>query len=421
MAQTDQEKLNALKLIIKRGLAPYISEGISSAINNSVQLAFDNGLGDDTETEQIQLKAISKEDQTISTGLEGTVVIPEIIQETNGITSVDGVFTIAKAGFYRAQLQLNFDTGNNTGVETWAEFLNGESWVLLPDSGNVFETGNVSEGNFNIETTLSLNITEAFKLRVKAKVVSGSAILNTSVLSNGVVVPSMTTIIYKINPVVVGISIETNNLTEDLHVGSEADGNSTKFEPDGTVVSEGEAMAWDEISQSFVGKNIYINQGRIDYDYDNLTVNYTTTARYPDEFAGSVKQMAHRRASNTNIRPHVHWMQNSDNNPNILIEYRAYNNGEVAPAWTQKALSQADNLFPFTDVGQQQITEFNIPASVGESLGLSGTFEVKIYRDSQNASNLFPSADTYSGDWEVKYYDIHILVNMFGSRDEFAK
>jgi len=179
---------------------------------------------------------------------------------------------------------------------------------------------------------------------------------------------------------------------------------------------------WDEVSQSFVGQNIFAVQGRIDYNYTDLTLDYSTTARYPNEPVGVVIQIPHRRKNNSEIRPHVHWMQNSDNNPNILIAYRAYNNGEVAPvSWTLKALTNADNLFPFTVAGQQQITEFNLPTAVGESLGLSGTFEVKIYRDSQDESELFGGADSYSGNWEVKYYDMHFIVDSDGSRQEFEK
>lgn len=199
-------------------------------------------------------------------------------------------------------------------------------------------------------------------------------------------------------------------------------GNYTEIEDDGTIVTYGEGTTWNEISQSFVGQNIYVNQGRIDYNYDELSLDYTTTARYPNEFAGSVKQMPHERANNTNIRPHIHWIQNQNVMPNILIEYRAYNNGQEVPAvWVQKALTSADNLFTYTSGDIQQITEFDLPASVGESLGLSGTFEAKIYRDSQNTSGLFAGADAYTGSLSLKYYDIHYVVDMSGSREEFTK
>ena len=150
-------------------------------------------------------------------------------------------------------------------------------------------------------------------------------------------------------------------------------------------------------------------------------MDYTNTARYPDEFTGAVTQFPHRRALNTEVRPHLHWIQNSADQPNILIQYRTCNNGDVYSSWTLKALTASDNVFPFNSVGQQQITEFNLPASVGENLNISGTFECKIYRDTDNSSGLFTAADAYVGNLSLKYYDIHFLVDMFGSREEFVK
>lgn len=181
-------------------------------------------------------------------------------------------------------------------------------------------------------------------------------------------------------------------------------------------------IVWDEVSTSMVGNNLFEVQGRIDYNFADLTVDYNTNARYNNEFVGNVKQMPHKRKDMSEIRPHIHWVQNSDNTPNILIEYRAYNNGEQIPnVWQLKALTSADNKLAFAGVGTCQITEFNLPTTVGEALNISGTFECKIYRDSANASGLFAGADSYSGVFSIKYYDIHFQIDQMGSRDEFVK
>lgn len=206
-----------------------------------------------------------------------------------------------------------------------------------------------------------------------------------------------------------------------IEVGDISNGDSFEVEDDGTWVNNGDSTTWDEISQSFVGQNIYQNAGRIDYNYTDLTLDFNTNARYPNEPAGIVVQALHSRKPDSDIRPHIHWMQNSDNNPNILIEYRMYNDGEAPGSWIQKALTSNDNIFPFEESGQQQITEFNLPEGHGVNLGLSFTIDVKIYRDSQNNSGLFTSADSYSGIWSAKYYDIHFEKDMNGSREEFVK
>ena len=216
-------------------------------------------------------------------------------------------------------------------------------------------------------------------------------------------------------------AIPTDPQFNSLKVGNIAGGNYYDIEPDGTWVSKGSATMWDEISNSFVGNNIFENAGRIDYNYTELTLDFNTNARYPNEPAGIVTQVSHARKNGSDIRPHIHWMQNSNNNPNILIEYRLYNINEVPPAWTLKALTPSDNKFPFTQAGQQQLTEFNLPAGHGVSLGLSFTVDMKIYRDSSNASGLFSGSDSYSGIWSAKYYDIHIERDMNGSHEEFVK
>lgn len=178
---------------------------------------------------------------------------------------------------------------------------------------------------------------------------------------------------------------------------------------------------WDEISQSFVGRNIFVVAGRVDYNYTELTLDFSTTARYPNEPVGIVIQCLHARKEDSDIRPHIHWVQNSDNNPNILVEYRWCNNGGTSSAWTLKALTAADNMFAWSGVGMQQITEFNLSAGHGVGWGLSATFECKIYRDSQNTSTLFSGVDNYSGAWNAKYYDIHLEMDSGGSRQEFVK
>ena len=220
-------------------------------------------------------------------------------------------------------------------------------------------------------------------------------------------------------------NISGGSLTEPeydgIKVGDVSGGNYFEVEADGTDIRHGDATVWDEASQSFVGQNIFIVAGRVDYNFTELTLDFAANARYPEEPVGIVIQAMHARKTGSDIRPHIHWMQNSDANPNILAEYRMYNTNDVPPAWTLKALTAADNVFSFGGVGAQQITEFNLPAGHGAGFGLSFTMDLKIYRDSANTSGLFAGADTYVGAWNAKYYDIHFEKDMDGSRQEFVK
>jgi hypothetical protein len=212
-----------------------------------------------------------------------------------------------------------------------------------------------------------------------------------------------------------------NPIFNTSKTGDVPGGDYLEVELDGTWVNHGEGTTWDEVSKSFVGNSLFSPAGRVDYNFTELTLDYATNARYPDEPVGVVNQILHARKTDSDIRPHIHWMQNSNNNPNILVEYRMYNVNDVPPAWTLKALTASDNKFSFNGIGSQQITEFNLPAGNGVGLGLSFTIDVKIYRDSANTSGLFSGSDTYAGVWNAKYYDVHLEMDMRGSRLEFTK
>lgn len=206
-------------------------------------------------------------------------------------------------------------------------------------------------------------------------------------------------------------------------VGDVASGNYTEIEPDGTVVAKGDATTWDEISHPLFAARLDTSSGRIDYNFDELTVDFADNARYDDEPANVVIQAPHSWKLGGGVRPHIHWIQTLDAIPNILIAYRAYNNNELVPAsFTLKALTSDDVVFTYPGSGSfQQIIEFNLDHSVFQDLNISFTFDCKIYRDSANASGLFSGVDIYSGVWSAKYYDIHWEKDTNGSREEFVK
>lgn len=213
------------------------------------------------------------------------------------------------------------------------------------------------------------------------------------------------------------------NERPSLKVGDVAGGDYFEIETDGTDVRKGDATTWDEISQSAIAANLFSVAGRIDYNYTELTIDFSDSARYPNEPLGVVIQSPHAREAGSDVRPHIHWIQNSSDMPNILVAYRLYNNNQAVPgSWTLKALKATDNAFTYPGSGNiQQITSFNLPSGTFANMGLSFTFDCKIYRDTANASTLFAGADGYSGNWSLKYYDIHFEKDMTGSRQEFIK
>jgi hypothetical protein len=209
----------------------------------------------------------------------------------------------------------------------------------------------------------------------------------------------------------------------NLKVGDIINGDYFEIEDDGTDVRKGDATTWDEVSRTFVGQSLYSPAGRIDYNFIELTVDYASNALYPSDFTGLVVQAMHARKPGSDIRPHIHWIQNQGAMPNLLVGYRFYDNGAPVPgSWTLKALTASDNAFTYPGSGSiQQVTEFNLAPGTFSGMGLSFTFDCKVYRDTTNVSTLFTGADAYSGVWAAKYYDIHFEKDMTGSREEFVK
>lgn len=219
-----------------------------------------------------------------------------------------------------------------------------------------------------------------------------------------------------------GEPLPTNPDFDSMRVGDIAGGNYTQVGTDGVLQTFGASTLWDEIASPAIGRNIDTSTGRIDFNYDELTVDFASNARYPDEPIANIIQSLHSRVEGSDIRPHIHWMQNQSAQPNILVEYRFINNGESPTAWTPLVLDSGKNIYVYPGSGTiLQITEFNLPPGHGSTLGLSGTFEYRMFRDTSNASGLFSGSDTYSGDWSVKYLDTHLEIDQDGSREEFTK
>ena len=175
--------------------------------------------------------------------------------------------------------------------------------------------------------------------------------------------------------------------------------------------------AWTDLRFSLDAARLDISSGRLDYDFANCGVIAQETARYPDEPMCIVAQFPHCKKLGTDINPHIHWIQNQDKVPNLLLEYRWINNGSVVAAF-QKAIS---NGLAFTYVSGSilQICSWpDISPPTGEKV--SSMMDVRLFRDSANASGLFAGVDQYVGDVLLKEFDVHYEINRNGSTDRWG-
>jgi len=176
---------------------------------------------------------------------------------------------------------------------------------------------------------------------------------------------------------------------------------------------------WDDEKFPFTGVQLDSPAGRIDYDYAELGAGFQNNAIYPTDLLVAIEQFPHKWKFESQIHPQLHWIQNQNQVPNWLLEYRIYRNGDAIPAvWTQ-AIAAA-GIFPYTAGSILQISPFPLIDMSGID-SVSAIMDIKFYRDTSNVSTLFAGADPYTGTALAKEFDIHIQINSNGSRLEFIK
>ena len=208
-----------------------------------------------------------------------------------------------------------------------------------------------------------------------------------------------------------------NGVFDTLQVGDVAGGNYFEIESDGTFILFGDATRWDDLEGSLIAKQLTSPAGRIDYNFTELTADFQNNAIYPTDLIAIVSQVRHRYELGTDLKPHLHFIQNQNTVPNWLISYRVIENGGTVGAF---ALATWDSLmFTYPGAGSiLQIAEFPVITGL---MDLSFAIDVKLFRDTTNVSGLFAGADPYVGDAAAKFFDVHFRNDSLGSREEDVK
>lgn len=145
-------------------------------------------------------------------------------------------------------------------------------------------------------------------------------------------------------------------------------------------------------------------------DFDTTELGLLFPQNDTSEIAYAIIQFNHDRKNESNIRPHIHFVQDSSSQPVFKIDYRWYKNGEN-PSGSFTTLTA--NSFAFTYPGSGSILQIvGFPEIDGSSIDtVSSMMDIKIYRDD----------DVVSGDVLVKEFDLHYQIDTVGSRQEFIK
>ena len=171
-------------------------------------------------------------------------------------------------------------------------------------------------------------------------------------------------------------------------VGSPGDGN----------------IVWDDLRFPLT-RDKQGQSSKPDFDFADLGLLFPQND--DAEIVYLIAQFSHERKNGSNIRPHVHFIQDNALTPVYKMDYRWWDNGELMPgAFT--TITANSFVFTYSGGGMLQIVDF--PEIDGSTItGVSSMMDIKLYRDDNVAI----------GDVLTKEYDIHFQNDMSGSRMEY--
>lgn len=176
------------------------------------------------------------------------------------------------------------------------------------------------------------------------------------------------------------------------------------------------AGAWDDLRFPATGNRLDSSSTRYTFDFVNVGISFASNARYTNEQLTYIIQMPHAWKEGTEIRPHLHWVQNQAASPNWLLAYRVYNNGAVPGTWTY---TTSTPRLTYTGAGMIQISSF--PDIILTGIDISGFIEVKLWRDTADTQGTLGIADPVGTSVLLKEFDVHYLADGLGSTQEYIK
>ena len=195
------------------------------------------------------------------------------------------------------------------------------------------------------------------------------------------------------------------------------------WDRDGYGYAKDKESPWEDLRFPFVGNRIDVSGGRLDYNYFNGGVGFQSNCRYPNEPVSMIAQFPHGKKYDTEVRPHIHWLQQGTDEPNWLLAYKKILNGKQSAVETDftnhTLVKKRNNAFEYTGGTIAQITNFPVIDTTG--MLNSDVIHFVFFRDSNNTSGIFDGADP-SGITEIVHeFDVHFQMDAFGSQAEFVK
>ena len=178
---------------------------------------------------------------------------------------------------------------------------------------------------------------------------------------------------------------------------------------------------YNDILQSLITQEKGNPSDRVVSDVSEGVVNFTNQAALANYITVNI-QLQHGWVIGSDIEPHIHWFQNQNQTPNLLLQYRWQLNGaEKVNDWVNLKVDKL--IFPYPSTGTPTINQIATFGKVTppDEVNVSEIIQFRVIRDTANASTLFGGADTYTGNVSLVNFDLHIKVDAFGSRKVYEK
>lgn len=169
---------------------------------------------------------------------------------------------------------------------------------------------------------------------------------------------------------------------------------------------------WDDVRVPANAVNVHGAIGDPDWDDANIGWLFNDTLT---EQLQLVVQLPHGIDGSAGIVPHLHWEPTTTGTGDVYwqMSYRWKNNYETPAitSWTDVSVVSTAGGTAYVP----QIASFGTITKTGDEPGLSSILDIKLSRVGGNGS------DTYVGDALFKEFDIHVLFDSMGSREELTK
>jgi len=178
-------------------------------------------------------------------------------------------------------------------------------------------------------------------------------------------------------------------------------------------------IVWKDDLKALLGQRLESPSSNIVQNLAEGTVDFHSDAIFGTDFVVINHQLNHDWKEGTIIRPHIHWFQLTSATPNWIISYRWQVNGQQKEtSWVNQKYES--NTFTYSSGTLIQITTFG-DITPPSNAKISAILQIRLSRDTTNASGLFAGVDPLADTIGVINEDVHYQIDSVGSIQEYIK